>query len=471
MYEPMRIRLLLLHLLLVPIVQAQGVMQSLTIQGMQQQDPVGVRTRAMGGTFAAVGGKGPGELLLNPAGTSGIRRPALAFAGLWQSRDWGETQHWNPNRYYAGISLYFSDPETYRSDPLSEPDWSHVQSLFRPAFAGGLFPLPLGNRTGTLGLAWHLVADLSDYDRNDNVLDPYIGRFRPEPVERPKAGEVVEVTWSSFERQRTGMIQALSPTFAVSVLPRLHLGLRLSYWWGSSQDSQRRSNRGVFTLREDAHDYSFAEIDDATWWNGTSEYSGWTGTLGVRLEQHRLDLGVSYRLPARLTRTFHYQGTISRPEGHVTRTTINGHESIVMPFRLTAGAVIRPASALELAVDYFMQNYQRMDVAPPGSTDVLDWGGVRGVRLGLEWAMWKRWFLRAGFRQDPQPFRIEGSGLLGQTAGGNAFSAGFGCSLGPASFDMAYEFQHLLYQDRWESNVDYNRIRKHNILFGATWLF
>ena len=483
----MRIRLLLLNLLLIPAVQAQGVMQPLTIQGIQQQDPVAVRARAMGGAFAASGHGNPDAMLLNPAGLTSIARPTLSVAGLWQSRNWAETQHWNPNRYYAGISLYFFSPETYRSDALSVPDWSHTQDAFYPAFAGGAFPFSLGNRTVTLGIAWHLVADLSDYDRNDNVLDPYIGQFRPVPVDRPKPGEEIEVTWSSFERQREGTIRALSPVVAIQVLPHVHLGLRFSYWKGASDDIQHHNSRGQFLLREDAHDYSFAALNGSVRWDGVSEYSGWTAAGGLRWEKDMLGLGVLYQLPIRLTRSVSYDGVHVDRDGRISNHTVQEDEEITLPFQFTAGAAFQPAATLMLTVDYFIHHYEELEIqAPAGSglfrqnplTDIgilsgarLDWGPVRGVRLGLEWEVRESWFVRAGFRQDPQPFRIEGFGLLGQTARGNAFSTGFGFPIGPATFDLAYDLQRLFYQDRWESNVDYNRIRKHNLLFGATYRF
>ncbi len=483
----MRIRLLLLNLLLIPAVQAQGVMQPLTIQGIQQQDPVAVRARAMGGAFAASGGGSPEAMLLNPAGLTSISRPALSVAGVWQSRNWAETQHWNPNRYYAGISLYFSDPETYRSDALSVPDWSHAQDTFYPAFAGGVFPFSIGNRTVTVGIAWRLVADLSDYDRNDNVLDPYIGQFRPVPVDRPNPGEEIEVVWSSFERQREGAIRALSPVVALQILPRVHLGLRFSYWKGSSDDIQHHSSRGQFLLREDAHDYSFTTLDGSIRWNGSSDYSGWTAAGGLHWETDVLGLGVLYQLPIRLTRSVSYDGIHVDLDGRSSNHTVEEEEEITLPFRFTAGAAFRPAANLMLTVDYFIHHYEELEVqalagnglfrqgalTDPGnlSDARLDWGTIRGVRLGLEWELREHWFIRAGFRQDPQPFLIEGFGLLGQTARGNAFSAGLGLPIGPVTFDLTYDVQRLLYQDRWESNVDYNRIRKNSLFFGATYRF
>ncbi len=483
----MRLRLLLLNLLLIPAVQAQGVMQPLAIQGIQQQDPSAARARALGGAFAASGDSGPEALLLNPAGLIGMSRPALSVSGLWRSRNWAETQHWNPNRYYAGISLYFSDPEAYRSDALSAPDWTHAQETFRPAFAGGAFPFSLGGRKAVVGIAWSLVADLSDYDQNDNVLDPYIGQFRPVPVDRPNPGEEIEVTWSSFERRRAGTIRAVSPAVALEILPRVHFGLRFSWWRGASDDTQRHRGRGQFILREDAHDYSFSALDGLVEWNGSSEYGGWTAAGGLHWKTDVLGLGALYQLPIRLTRSVSYDGIYVDPDGRSSNHTVKEKEEIALPFRFTAGASFRPASALMLTVDYFIRHYEELEVRAPAGNELLrqnapgdpgslsylrlDWGPVRGVRLGLEWELREHWFFRAGFRQDPQPFRIEGFGLLGQMARGNAFSAGLGLPIGPVAFDLAYDYQRLLYQDRWESNVDYNRIRKHNLLFGATYRF
>ena len=483
----MRIRLLLLNLLLVPAVQAQGVMQPLAIQGIQQQDPAAVRTRALGGAFTASGGASPEALLLNPAGLSEMSRPALAVAGLWQSRKWAETQHWNPNRYYAGISLYFSDPETYQSDALSSPDWTHAQDALYPAFAGGVLPFSVGGRNGAVGVAWHLVADLSDYDRNDNVLDPYIGQFRPVPVDRPNPGEEIDVAWSSFERQREGAIRALSPVVAMQLLPDVHVGLRLSWWNGSSDDIQRQRSRGQFLLREDAHDYSFAAANGSIEWNGSSEYSGWTAAGGLRWSKEVMGLGVVYQLPVRLTRSIRYEGVLIDRNGQASSHTVQEEEEITLPFQFTAGASFRPATTLMLTLDYFIHHYEAMEVQTPAGSGLLrqetsasagtltdtrlDWEPARGVRLGLEWELRAQWFVRAGFRQDPQPFQIEGFGLLGQTARGNAFSGGLGFPAGPVALDLTYDLQRLLYQDRWESNVDYNRIRKHNLLFGATYRF
>ena len=459
----MRPGLLLLLLCTTHLASAQGVMRPLTVQGLEQQDPVAVRARGMGGVFAA-SGHAAEAVLLNPAGLSGLSRPALSVSGLWQTRDWVETQHWNPNRYYAGLSLFFAKPEDYRSEPFSEPDWTHRQSAFRLAAATGVLPL----QWGTMALAVHRVADLSDYDRNDNVLEPYIGQFRPEPVERPRPGEEIAVQWSAFERERTGTLYAISPAVAVEVGPGLHLGVRVSRIWGQSTDRQDQINVGSFVLREDAHDYSHGSLDGLNRWSGTSEYSGWANAIGLLWERSVITAGVLYQLPSTVTRTFNESGTHVAPGESGFDFVRVGTDHIRLPGKITAGVALRPVSSLMLAVDVFHQDYEQMEVSSARYSEP-DWGVSRGVRIGLEWELGQGLLIRGGFRRDPQPFRITGFGLLGQTATGDAFSAGLGYPLGSIVLDVAYEFQQLLYQDRWESNVDYNRVRQHNLLFRASY--
>lgn len=455
----MRPGLLVLLLCATHLVHAQGVMHPLTVQGIEQQDPVAVRARGMGGVFAA-SGHAAEAAVLNPAGLRGLSGPALSVSGLWQARDWAETQHWNPNRYYAGLSLFFASPEDYRSEPLSKPDWTHRQSAFRLAAATGALPF----RWGAVALAVHRVADLSDYDRNDNVLDPYIGQFRPEPVERPRPGQEIAVQWSTFERERTGALYAISPAIAVEIGTGFHLGLRVSRIWGQSTDRQTQINVGSFVLREDAHDYSHGPLTGLNRWSGTSEYTGWATAAGLLWEQRVITVGVLYQLPATVARTFNQSGTHAAPGESGSDFIRLGTDYIGLPGKITAGVSLRPVSSLMLAVDVFHQDYEQMEVSSARYAEP-DWGVSRGVRVGLEWEPGQDLLIRGGFRRDPRPFRITGFGLLGQTATGDAFSVGLGYPLGGIVLDVAYEFQRLLYQDRWESNVDYNRVRQHNLFF------
>ncbi len=460
----------LLLLFVAPLSYGQGVMQPLSVQGVEPQESVTVRARGMGSAVTALSGSIE-SVILNPAGLASLSRPTLSTSGAWFQQDWAETQHWNPNRYYAGMSLFFADPDEYRSKPLSAPDWTHSQGTFRLATVGGAIPLRLGDRALTVGVKLHQTAQLSDYDRNDNVLDPYIGQFRPDPIERPKPGEEIVVRWSAFERERTGYMQAVSTAAGLELSEKFHVGLRISRTWGSSTDRQEIRETGVFFLREDAHDYDHEPANGAVLWNGSSEYSSWGGVLGLQWQYDVITVGITYQFPSSLRRNFRNTGQSRSADGDVRSLTQVGVDKVRLPARIRAGVALRPIPDVTLAADYSWQNFTDLKVTGSGVTTAPDWGMVQGIGLGGEWNFLGDTFLRAGFRRDPQPFRIEGFGLVGRTATGDAFSAGFGTSVSVLTLDIAYEFQRLRYQDRWESNVDYNRVRKHNVLFGVSYTF
>ena len=436
----------------------QGVMQPLGIQGIEQREIMSARARGMGAVVAALPA-GAESAVLNPAGLASLEHLSVSVGGLWRAIDWAETQHWNPNRYYAGISLYFADPAAYQTEPFASPDWTHRQTTTQLSALSGAMPFRWRDRRMAVALAYHTVAHLDDFDRNDNVLDPYIGQFRPEPVERPRPGEEIKVRWSAFERERTGHMQAATVAIGVALTSHLHVGVRVSRASGSSEDRQHLRDRGMFLLREDAHDYSFESLDGIGSLEGTSEFSAMSGALGLQWEHNVLRAGVIVELPHSITHSFKY-----RDAGSST-TSRAGASEIDVPARVIAGAALRPTARAVLAVDYFWQDFTALE----SSGAAPDWGRTHGIGLGLEWRLGPDTHARAGFRRDPKPFRIEGSGLLGETATGDAYSAGLGQAMGPVELNVSYEVQLLTYQDRWESNVDYNRIRRHNVLFGASY--
>lgn len=456
----------LLLLLLAPTVRAQGVMQPLSIQGIEHQDPAMVRSRGMGSVFAAVTGSSE-SVVLNPAGLASLAQPVVSVSGIWRSRDWAETQHWNPNRYYAGLSLYFADPENYRTDALSVPDWTHAQSSFTLAAIGGALPLTLADRAFSVGILMHQTAYLADYDQNNNVLEPYIGQFRPDPIGRPRPGEEIVVDWSAFERERTGHIRAVTAAMGHALSDHLHIGVRLARHWGQSTDRESSRSIGRFILREDAHDYDHESVTGRIGWEGSSSYAAWRGAIGIRLTYPVVSVGLVYEFDGSFERTYSRSFTSHNPQ--YSSVSLEGTDTVTLPARITAGLAIRPARRIIFAADYFWQNFEDLEAEDYTTNAIPDWGRTRGVALGMEWGAWSNVSLRAGFRRDPKPFRIEGFGLVGQTAAGDAFSAGFSTALNVVTLELAYEYQRLRYQDRWESNVDYNRIRQHNLLLGLTY--
>ena len=448
----------------------QGVMEPLTIQGLDQFESSAARARGMGAVYAAVSGSAE-SVMLNPAGLASLGRASVIISGQRSSRSWAETQHWNPNRYYAGMSLYFADPDDYRTEPLSLPDWGFTQNEVSLASVGAAIPFRVGQRAAGIGINYHQVANVGSYDRNDNVLDPYIGRFRPDPIPRPTPGEEILVQWSSFERERSGMIGAVTAAAGLELSPRLHLGMRVSRFTGSSDDRQVLRTNGQFILREDAHDYDYEPSSGHRNWSGSSEYGGWSYVVGLRWVHSAVQFGLVYQGPAPVTQNFSRLGRIADPVEGESGFTAAGQSIVRLPRRVVVGLVVQPVDRVQLAADYVHQDYEVLEVGGAAQEGVPDWGLVRGVNIGLEWHPWETFHFRTGIRRDPRPFRVEGFGLVGKTAAGDAYSAGIGLKLPFAVLDVAYELQRLRYQDRWGSNVDYNRIRRHVILLGATYSF
>lgn len=449
--------------------QAQGIAQPLTIQGLDQTYVAGVRARAMGGAVTARAGDEE-ALFWNPAGLAGVERLTVSASGAAQATGWAESQRWNPNRYYAGLSLYFQNPEAYAYEPFERPDWTNTARVFRPGHAAVVLPFALGGRPAAVAAAAHQVVDLTDYDRNDNVLDPYIGNFRPEPVPRPTPSDSVTAIWSGFERERTGALYALTAGGAAEVLPRLRVGVRLSYWTGSSDDRERRYNRGRFVFFETAHLFDAYDLSGSTTWTGTSEYTAFTGALGLHLTQDAFTLGLTIQAPTTVTRDWTRDVDVVDPAGARSRRSESGRDEVTLPVAVTVGGMLRPSASLALAADYQYQNFEAMDVDAAGSAEVFPaWYAAHGVRLGLEWRATRRIAVRAGYREDPRPFRIEGAGIVEETARGSVYSAGLGFDGAAFRFDLTYEYHYLLYFDRWESNVNHARTVTHRLLAGVTW--
>ncbi len=454
--------------LFAPTVQGQGVMEPLTIHGMDQFENAAVRARGMGGAYAAASGSAE-SALLNPAALATLGRASVVVSGQRSSRKWAETQHWNPNRYYAGMSLYFADPDDYRSEPLSLPDWEHAQNDISLSTVGAAIPFVLTGRSAGFGITLHQVANMGSFDRNDNVLDPYIGQFRPSPIARPQPGQEIIVNWSSFERERSGTLHAVTAAAGIQLSPRLHAGLRVSRSSGSSNDQQRLQTNGRFILREDAHDYDYEALSGHRNWSGAADYTGWSYGVGVRWTHNVLNVGFVYQAPSTVTQKFTRAGTVADQNDGKTSFSSAGSSLVRLPARIVLGVMVQPAESIRIAADYAHQNYESLEVSGATQDGLPDWGLTRGVNIGMEWQPLGGVHIRTGLRRDPQAFRVEGFGLVGKPAAGDAYSAGVSLELPVITLDVAYELQRLRYQDRWGSNVDYNQIRQHVVQVGATY--
>lgn len=448
-------------------VMGQGVSQPLTIQGINQEYLVGARGRAMGGAFTAIADDAT-AMFWNPAGMVDLSSLNVSVGFVQNNKEWAESQRWSPNRYYGGSSLFFQNESAYGLDPFDDPDWTYDINSTSLGHVAVVLPL---NRIA-VGLAYHHAVDLDDYDRNDNVLSPNIGTLRPEPLARPVNPEdTVRTTWSSYSRGREGTIHAFTPAVSIRLLQNISLGVSASYWTGSSDDREAHTTLGGFEFRSSAHDYNFVEQSGSSSWVGSSDYEALSAQIGVKIAQPFFTIGAVVNLPTKLTRTWSRSLSTVDGTGQTSNAALEGEDEITLPAAITMGVTLRPSDRMNLAVAYKLQDYDQMEVTSASADLMPAWKATNGLRLGLEWNP-KDWLaLRAGFREDPRPFEVEGSGLIGETAKGNIFSGGFGVSWNSLSVDAVYEFHQLVYFDRWESNVNQARERSNTFMLTTSWSF
>ncbi len=448
---------------------AQGVSQPLTIQGVENSAAVGARSVAMGGAVTSVGDSFE-SIFWNPAGLAVLDRPTFAAGMAGEFQEWSESQRWNPNRYYAQMSLRFQNSDRYAADAYGSPDWTESDSRVVLDHAGAAYPFKLGGKPVSLGLGYQRQIDLNSFDRNDNVLDPYIGSFRPEPIPRPAPGDSTIVEWSSYERQRTGSVNGVSAVVAAEPFRNVRLGARFSYGQGSSDDRESHVRQGVFTLREDANDFTFESASGSHSWTGTSDYTLITGAAGVQVAAEYFDVGFLVQFPTSINRDWSRTVVDMSSDGSSTTAEESGEEDITLPVGLTVGAALRPINSLTLAFDYHRQDLGDTSFDVVNGVDPLpSWYEMSGIRMGLEWAPTDQLFLRAGYRESPRPFRIEGSAILDEIGKGSVYSAGVGVVAQALQVDLVYAYHLLKYFDRWESNVNYAREQLHSVGLTARW--
>lgn len=456
---------------------AQGIAQPLTIHGIDQAYLPGARARAMGGAFTAVSDDAT-AMLWNPSGLAQVGGLSVSAGAAARFTTWDEYQRWIPNRFYGGSSLYFKNPESYPEDPFENPDWSFSNDEVRLGHVAAAYPFSLAGRTVAFGLAYHQAVDLTAYDRNDNVVDPYIGTLRPGPIRRPvNPADSVDAVWSSFDRLREGAIYAISPAIAVEVFNGLRVGGRMSIWNGSSDDRESHDYRGIFTFRESAHDFSFRDSVAAMSWAGTSDYSGWSASLGLQFERQYFTIGLLMELPSEVTREWEREIVSTDPAGTSTRRDETGEETMTLPHRITFGATVRPSTSLGISFDYSRQDLSELELDRAGGIvgPAPAWIAQEGIRLGVEWSATDWLDLRGGYREDARPFAEVGSAFVNEEgaeierARGSILSGGVGLGWQNVRVDATYEFHSLDYVDRWESNANHARERSHVVVFGISY--
>ncbi len=244
----------------------QGAAVPLSLQGLDQRNSMDVRSRGMGGAIIASGTRAS-VLFANPAGLTNIQGFEFRAAATHSAVSQEQRQEWFPNRLWTGLSLLMEDkwcnikaPTDTNGNPIADPyeqlqkpfdnigpNWSRKFNHTLPLSIALAMPAKIGDIDFVFGIGGSRALDLDHYFQNNNVTDPLLGQYRPQPIPEPTPRDTLRVRWFQFIRERTGQIWGVTPAVGVS-FSSISLGASATYYNGTSDDVEQRHDRGFLTL-------------------------------------------------------------------------------------------------------------------------------------------------------------------------------------------------------------------------------
>jgi opacity protein-like surface antigen len=486
-------------------VLAQPAARPLDVQGLDQFSVAGIRSRAMGGTNIA-NARDASALFSNPAGLAPTALE-LHVGGLFGTTQREQMQEWVPMRPVPGLSVLFEgltgsikkpDSLGIAGLPLSAwsslqkqydnltPNWKRNSSGTRPLSLSAAMPLEVGGMNAAFGLGLSQEINVDDYYQNNNSMTPYLGQERPDPGLITARNDTLHVRWYQYTRTREGAVYGITPGFSIAVLPGLRVGASAAFLTGSSDDNERRVERGrvdISIVNGVGSNFMVDSVYYVQSKTGTSKYSGTMLTFGLHFQQERYALGVSIRPSMQVVRT--WDRTISsvdtsknpypvRVDSLRSRTyQESGTDHLNFPFSYALGIVLKPTDKWIIAFDYELRHLADAELTTgTGGSASHPWANSKGaMRLGAEYRPNDMLALRGGYREDVQAFSPDGSAIIDEPARGGVYSLGAGVGLGSIFLDVAYEYSILKYQDIYQSNVNYNTRAQHQFMMEVAYRF
>jgi len=455
---------------------AQGYGGQLTFQGLNQTILHSATGRAMGGITIGVQ-QDIALMFQNPATLQSLKGIQVSIGGQMSSRDLNQQQNYAPVRYYSNLSLllegltaYIPDPDTSLPgftamdtvqrpyDDIS-PNWSESNNPSLPLQAHLAVPVSLGNVKIVAGIGAVGYADLTHYYQNNNVLSPSILSQRPLPTLRPTDDNPVEVEWTQSVRSREGSINGYGLALA-GTLEKLHLTVGFSGMLlkGSSDDYEQEIGRGNLTFFSNAfrNDSVYSRITKT----GVSDYDGQEFTLSSMITGRYANIGVSLKLPSTITRTFNMR-VVTDTTGTPTISSIEGEDKLKLPWRGAIGLSLAPKENLVVGLEYEFRPYASVKYIVKDGTEVSPWLSASLFRLGIEYVVVPWLALRGGMRAEAEIFEPEGNQIIGDPVNYTVYSTGIGLSFSGLRFDVAYEYSMMKYEDTWASAISKNSEKRH----------
>jgi opacity protein-like surface antigen len=337
-------------------------------------------------------------------------------------------------------------------------------------------PLTFADMNVAAGIGVLQVIDLDHFYQNNNSMSPYLGQQRPDPQLITNRNDTIHVQWYQYARTREGSVYGITPAVSVTLLPGLRIGGSATVLTGSSDDNERRVDRGhinIAIVNAVGQNFMVDTVYYGQVRTGTSSYTGNIFTLGLHFQQERYAVGLTIKPAMKLTRSWERDVAIvdTTRKSYPVRidSTRSYHESgkdyLKFPFSYALGLVLTPTDKWTIAFDYEMRYLGDFDLTSTSNgTPTHPWTSSPTMRIGAEYRIDNMLSLRGGYRDDVQAFSPDGSAIIGEPARGGIYSIGAGLNLGNIAIDFAYEVSRLKYEDAYQSNVNYNSRISHQFI-------
>ncbi len=469
--------LITLYLILntLPIL-AQDAGTPLRIQGLDQFSLTGTRARGMGGSVLATGGDA-NALFSNPALLTKVKTLNVQVGSGAVNSYAGQWQEWHPNEYYAEMSLVIDGSILNVIDTLPQklaraydrisPNWGEEKTRMAPVNIAVSLPFELFETKFNVAAGMSEAVSLNNYFQNNNVLDPNVGQYRPYPIVRPRVGDSLKVQWYQFIRERSGSVMQYTFGGAVDLLENVTVGLSGAVYSGTSDDLQKRTDRGLFILKTNGSSGFNVMRNDSIYHHvtikGTSDYSGMNGTIAVSYHNPTFTASAVIVTPLEITREWK-QTVQNDTASSSTMIARNGKDKISVPLQYSFGLSIRPSGKVLIGLDYSIRSYAETKYSA-ADTSYNPWLNSSVLRAGIEYTPAKWIALRAGYRENVMTFASTGAAILNDPVRGAVYTLGVGTKLFSVKIDAAYEYGETKFIDAWESNLNHNTLRTHTLLF------
>lgn len=477
---------------------AQHRGDNLSFQGLDLVNRNGVEAMAMGGAYTARSGE-LDALFWNPAGLIGIN--GLQVTANFHSNDnlWRERQDYRPNRQAVTMSfildgLYTPNPafngwldnEAFFADStyiIAEPelgvdsyseegaDWqkqlddaglNNIAAAFPFAVAGKQF-------VAAAGYSGHQM--VTNYDRNETLLTPHpaFDGYGDLPGRVTAAGDTVIITWSDYERQRTGPLGTISAALAFAWNDRLHFSLGFNRLSGETDDMQSVSRIGQFALVDGIQIFRFNYDTLDVMMTGTSDFSATSLKIGAQMKFGQLTLGANLTPGYTITRDWNYTMTTATADSSGSQD-ISGQDELKIPASFSVGASIQPHKKFRMALDYEHRPYADAEFTFNRSdASHRDWLDQSTYRFGIQYMPIERLSLLAGYRNVPQIYAPDGAANPEKGPQAELYSLGASLRVAFVSVHAAWETSRMKYYDVYYSNTNFAFEKTNNFLFGISY--